>query len=88
MSEPATRFWHILTRRARRVSPSPQESHGLVPGGHWTRNLIASKDGTKLYVAVGSLSNIGDAGMAAEEKGMLWTVVNERDGLGDETPPI
>lgn len=92
----------------------------LVPGGHWTRNLIASKDGTKLYVAVGSLSNIGDHGMAAEENraciheldlatgtsrifgsglrnpvgmawepvgGQLWTVVNERDGLGDETPP-
>lgn len=89
-------------------------------GGHWTRNLIASADGTKLYVAVGSLSNIGDAGMEAEvdraciheldlvtgqsrlfagglrnpvgmawqpDTGMLWTVVNERDGLGDETPP-
>ena len=39
----------------------------LIPGGHWTRNLIASKDGSKLYVAVGSLSNIGDHGMAAEE---------------------
>ena len=92
----------------------------LVPGGHWTRNLIASKDGSKIYVAVGSLTNIGDAGIAAEENraciheydiatgksriygaglrnavGMawepttdvLWTVVNERDGLGDETPP-
>lgn len=92
----------------------------LVPGGHWTRNLIASKDGSKIYVAVGSLTNIGDAGIAAEENraciheydiatgtsriygaglrnpvgmaweptnGTLWTVVNERDGLGDETPP-
>lgn len=90
------------------------------PGGHWTRNLIASKDGTKLYVAVGSLSNIGDRGFDEEidraciheldlatgqsrifagglrnPVGMawepstetLWTVVNERDGLGDETPP-
>jgi glucose/arabinose dehydrogenase len=89
-------------------------------GGHWTRNLIASEDGQRLYVAVGSQSNIGDAGLAVEEGraciyeydiatgrsrifasglrnpvGMawepstktLWTVVNERDGLGDETPP-
>ncbi|HZY50750.1 MAG TPA: sorbosone dehydrogenase family protein, partial [Devosia sp.] len=29
-------------------------------GGHWTRNLIASPDKTRLYVSVGSLSNIGD----------------------------
>ena len=39
----------------------------LKPGGHWTRNLIASKDGTKLYVAVGSVSNIGDGGMEIEK---------------------
>ena len=89
------------------------------PGGHWTRSLIVSPDQTKLYVGVGSLSNIGDDGIEAEEgraciwevdlatgaarifagglrnpvgmawgpKGDLWTVVNERDGLGDETPP-
>ena len=90
------------------------------PGGHWTRSLLPSPDGKKLYVGVGSLSNIGDKGLAAEEgraaiyeldlvtgsnrvfasglrnpvglawepsTGALWTVVNERDGLGDETPP-
>ncbi|MCQ0970842.1 sorbosone dehydrogenase family protein [Paracoccus sp. TK19116] len=90
------------------------------PGGHWTRSLIASPDETKIYAGVGSLSNIGDDGMEAEEgraaiweydivsrqarifasglrnpvgtawepsTGKLWTVVNERDGLGDETPP-
>jgi glucose/arabinose dehydrogenase len=105
---------------ATKITTPGRKLMDLIPGGHWTRNLIASKDGTKLYVAVGSLSNIGDAGMAAEENracifeydlasgqhrifagglrnpvgmawepvgGMLWTVVNERDGLGDETPP-
>lgn len=35
--------------------------------GHWTRNLLASPDGSKLYVAVGSVSNIGETGMAVEE---------------------
>ncbi|BAT61613.1 membrane bound L-sorbosone dehydrogenase [Variibacter gotjawalensis] len=89
-------------------------------GGHWTRSLLASADETKLYVGVGSLSNISESGMEVE-KGRaavyeldvasgasrifagglrnpvglawepntktLWTVVNERDGLGDETPP-
>lgn len=90
------------------------------PGGHWTRSLLPSPDGRKLYAGVGSLTNIADEGMEAEEgraavweldletgvnrifagglrnavglaweptTGALWTVVNERDGLGDETPP-
>jgi glucose/arabinose dehydrogenase len=90
------------------------------PGGHWTRSLLPSVDGRKIYIGVGSLSNIGDYGMEAEEgraaiyefdiaseqcrifasglrnavgmawepeTGDLWTIVNERDGLGDETPP-
>jgi glucose/arabinose dehydrogenase len=89
-------------------------------GGHWTRSLLPSPDGKKLMIGVGSLSNIADFGMEAEQgraavyeldvesgasrifasglrnpvglawepvTGKLWTVVNERDGLGDETPP-
>jgi len=90
------------------------------PAGHWTRSLLPSSDGKKLYAGVGSLTNIADDGMEVEEgraaiheldlasgnsrifagglrnavglaweptTGVLWTVVNERDGLGDETPP-
>jgi glucose/arabinose dehydrogenase len=90
------------------------------PDGHWTRSLLASPDQTKLYVGVGSLSNIAEHGFEAEEgraciyeldlatgqhrifagglrnpvglafeptTGELFTVVNERDGIGDETPP-
>ncbi len=90
------------------------------PGGHWTRSLLASPDGKKIYAGVGSDTNIADKGMKAEEgraaiweldlesgearifagglrnpvgmawepnTGVLWTVVNERDGLGDEVPP-
>jgi glucose/arabinose dehydrogenase len=33
---------------------------------HWTKNLLASPDGSKLYVTVGSNSNVGENGMAAE----------------------
>lgn len=33
---------------------------------HWTKNLIASADGTKLYVTVGSNSNVAERGMAVE----------------------
>jgi len=41
--------------------------------GHWTRNLLANADGSKLYVAVGSSSNIADNGMAAEEgRAAIW----------------
>ena len=33
---------------------------------HWTKSLLASRDGTKLYVGVGSNSNIAEHGMAIE----------------------
>ena len=33
---------------------------------HWTRNLLANKDGTKLFVSVGSGSNVGEKGSAHE----------------------
>jgi glucose/arabinose dehydrogenase len=103
-----------------RIAAAGKPVASFKPGGHWTRSILASADGKTLYVGVGSLSNIGDHGMEAEEgraaihavdletgetrifasglrnpvglafapeTGALWTVVNERDGLGDETPP-
>ena len=33
---------------------------------HWTKNIIASPDGTKLYATTGSNSNAGDHGIEAE----------------------
>jgi glucose/arabinose dehydrogenase len=87
---------------------------------HWTKNVIASRDGKRLYVTVGSNSNIAENGMEAEKgraaiweidpatgrhrlfatglrnpnglawapgTGALWTVVNERDELGNDVPP-
>ena len=42
---------------------------------HWTKNIIASEDGTKLYATVGSNSNIGENGMDAEEgRAAIWEV--------------
>ncbi len=105
---------------AGRIEARGRQVTGFKPGGHWTRSLLPSEDGRKLFVGVGSESNIGEGGMAVEEgraaiyeidvasgssrifasglrnpvglawepqTGVLWTVVNERDGLGDETPP-
>jgi glucose/arabinose dehydrogenase len=39
-----------------------------IPGGdgHWARNVIASPDGTRLFVTVGSASNIGENGLDKE----------------------
>jgi glucose/arabinose dehydrogenase len=46
---------------------------------HWTKNLLASRDGTRLYVTVGSNSNIGENGMAAEEgRAAIWEIAPHR----------
>lgn len=40
---------------------------------HWTKNLIANADGTKLYITVGSNSNIAEHGLAAETgRAAIW----------------
>jgi glucose/arabinose dehydrogenase len=93
----------------------------LPAGGHYTRHLIADPAGKKIYVAVGSSSNVDEDGKDAQDprraaileinpdgSGMrvfaaglrnpvgmdweprtktLWTVVNERDLLGDDLVP-
>ncbi len=35
---------------------------------HWTKNIIASKDGARLYATVGSNSNVAENGMDQEER--------------------
>jgi glucose/arabinose dehydrogenase len=50
-----------------------------LPGGpidhHWTKSLLASPDGSKLYVGVGSNSNIAENGIQAEyERAAIWEV--------------
>lgn len=42
---------------------------------HWTKNLIASQDGRKLFVTVGSNSNVAERGMAVETgRAAIWEV--------------
>ncbi|HEN8799413.1 sorbosone dehydrogenase family protein [Pseudomonas sp. CM27] len=50
-----------------------------LPGGplnhHWTKNVVASRDGKKLYVTVGSNSNVGENGMDKEQgRAAIWEV--------------
>lgn len=87
---------------------------------HWTRNIISNAIQSKIYVSVGSGSNVAEHGIENEKRranileinpdgsgeriyasglrnpvGMdwnpttkiLWTAVNERDGLGDDLVP-
>jgi glucose/arabinose dehydrogenase len=108
------------TAGADRITAPGKKLVTFKPSGHWTRSLLASADGKKLFAGVGSLTNIADDGFEEEEgraciyeldlasgssrifagglrnavglawepkTNVLWTVVNERDGLGDETPP-
>ena len=50
-----------------------------LPGGtrnhHWTKNVIANPDGTKLYATVGSNSNVAENGMEVEEgRAAIWEI--------------
>ena len=56
------------------VSGEPTKLMDLPPGGgHWMRNIELSPDGGAIFVAVGSVSNIGEKGMAVEEgRAMIW----------------
>ncbi len=51
------------------ITAAPRKVADL-PGGpinhHWTKNIIASQDGSKLYATVGSNSNVGENGMQNE----------------------
>ena len=47
---------------------------------HWTKSLLASPDGAKLYVGVGSNSNVGENGMAEEERRAAILEIDTRTG--------
>lgn len=49
---------------------------------HWTRNLLASADGSKIYISVGSDSNVGENGMENEVRRANILEINP-DGTGE-----
>jgi glucose/arabinose dehydrogenase len=58
---------------------APGEKLVDLPAGprnhHWTKNLLASKDGSKLYVTTGSNSNVAEHGMHEEAgRAEIWEV--------------
>ncbi len=59
-----------------RIEADPVKLADLPPGGyHWTKGLVASPDGRKLYASVGSDSNAGERGLAREEgRAAVWEI--------------
>jgi glucose/arabinose dehydrogenase len=51
-----------ITAAAQQIAPMPAGGYN----NHWTRNLLLSRDGKQLYVAVGSGSNVAENGLEAE----------------------
>jgi glucose/arabinose dehydrogenase len=47
---------------------------------HWTKNVIASRDGTRLYVTVGSNSNVGERGLEQERERAAILEVDRSSG--------
>ena len=68
---PYTPGWTRLTASGIRLT--------ALPGGrlnhHWTKSLVASRDGTRLYVGVGSNSNVAENGIDKEfERAAVWEI--------------
>ncbi|MXP10859.1 PQQ-dependent sugar dehydrogenase [Pseudoblastomonas halimionae] len=63
-----------MAEGATKVTGEPTKLMDLPPAGnHWMRNILLSPDGSKIYVAVGSASNIGENGMEAEQgRATIW----------------
>jgi glucose/arabinose dehydrogenase len=60
-----------------RIDAVPERVTDLPAGRnhHWTKSLVASRDGRTLYVGVGSNSNVAEHGMAEEEgRAAVWAV--------------
>lgn len=104
-----------------RINRQGEKILDLPSGGHYTRNLLIDTDGKKMYVSVGSATNVDEENIDAKDprraailqadlnggamrvfasglrnpvgldwepkSKQLWTVVNERDMLGDELVP-
>lgn len=70
---------------ATKISGKGKKIVDLPAGGynnHWTRNLIANADNSKIYITVGSGSNVGENGMEHEVKRANILEINP-DGSGE-----
>jgi glucose/arabinose dehydrogenase len=70
--------WFAYRPGQTRIDAPPTRLVALPAGPinqHWTKNLVASADGSKLYASVGSNSNIAENGMQAEAgRAAIWEI--------------
>jgi hypothetical protein len=82
-SDAVVRFPYV--EGATRIEAAPKTVAPLPAGPinhHWTKNVIASADGSHLYATVGSNSNVGENGVAAEEgRAAIWEI-DPKSGSG------
>ena len=71
-----------LEARGKPVRIAGVPAGGMVDGGHWTRDVAFSRDGKKLFVSVGSASNINDPDEYPEERGRADILEFSPDGSG------
>ena len=69
----------VLPTEGKRIVSLPASGYN----NHWTRNIIANKEGTKIYITVGSGSNNGENGMENEIRRANILEINP-DGSGEK----
>ncbi|HSN73082.1 MAG TPA: sorbosone dehydrogenase family protein [Steroidobacteraceae bacterium] len=69
-----------ITAEGRKVADLPASP----PNYHWTKNVVASPDGSRLYVTVGSNSNIAENGLDKEQHRAAILEVDPRTGQWQE----
>ncbi len=79
-------LWRYPYKQGDTVITQPGQKILDLPAGgynnHWTRNLIANKDNTKIYISVGSASNVAEHGMEYEVRRANILEINP-DGSGE-----
>jgi glucose/arabinose dehydrogenase len=65
-----------ITAKGRKILNLPANA----PNNHWTRTLAASPDGTRLYVGIGSATNIAEEGLEVEENRACILEVDPKTG--------
>ena len=67
---------------AQTIVPDIPSGGRLTGGGHWTRDVIFSRDGKKMYVSVGSQSNVNDTDNNPKEFHRADVLEFNPDGTG------
>jgi glucose/arabinose dehydrogenase len=79
-------LWRYPYQAGRTSIQAPGQKLLELPAGgynnHWTRNLLANADGSKIYVSVGSASNVAEHGIDEERRRANILEVNP-DGSGE-----